>query len=138
MTLWKIEIPFDKYFSCSKVLCSKVNFSIVCYSKCSLGWIEKNISKYENMRHLHMRSILFHYGNYFGELKLKNHMHIADQVKLLAIHVVSVTSYMTYLGLSNSSSYKIQLKSRLLTSCNGRQEILYIPLCLVSLSTSSH
>ena len=31
--LLKIEIPCDKYFLCSKVLCSKVKFTVVCYSK---------------------------------------------------------------------------------------------------------
>ena len=33
MTLLKIEIPCDRYFSCSKVFCSKVKFTIVYYSK---------------------------------------------------------------------------------------------------------
>ena len=33
MILLNIEIPCDKYFSCSKVFCSKVKFTTVYYSK---------------------------------------------------------------------------------------------------------
>ena len=33
MILLKIKIPCDRYFSCSKVFCSKVKFTIVYYSK---------------------------------------------------------------------------------------------------------
>ena len=35
--LLKIKIPCDGYFSCGKVFCSKVKFTIVYYSKFSLG-----------------------------------------------------------------------------------------------------
>ena len=37
MILLNIEIPCDKYFTCSKVFCSKAKFTIVYYGKFSLG-----------------------------------------------------------------------------------------------------
>ena len=35
--LLKIKIPYDRFFSCSKVFWSKVKFTIVYYSKFPLG-----------------------------------------------------------------------------------------------------
>ena len=40
MILLKIKIPCGKYFSCSKIFCSKVKFTIVYYSKFSLGLVD--------------------------------------------------------------------------------------------------
>ena len=45
----KIEIPCDKYFLCSKVLCSKVKFTVVYYnSKFQLGHAPPHFGEYDS------------------------------------------------------------------------------------------
>ena len=64
MILLKIKNPCDRYFSCSKVFCSKVKFTIVYYSKFSLGIYSFAILLYDM---LHLSRSLFFIFQLLGE-----------------------------------------------------------------------